>query len=408
MSMRSSLARVFGRGTPTEQKSLTLTDPAALALFGITTSAAGIHVSAASAMRVPAVRRAVSLIAESAATLPFKVHAREDKAALTNHPTYELVHGMASPWQSAEELREQITTDALLRGRGFALVVRNGLGEPLELHRLDPDAVTPEKTQDGEPVYRVRQAQGGDRLLPFSDVLDLSAFGGVSPIVLAREAIALCLAAEGHLSGFFKNGGRPSGVIRHPNKLDAEALKKIAASWFNSHGGDKAGSTAILDENMTFEELTMKLADAEFSEVRREQVREIARAFGVPPAILFETSRATWSNYEQSQREFMNGTLRPWLARWQAAYTRALLTPEERAGVYIEAVTNDAASADLAARVAAYAQFRSMGVLTANEVRARENLPPLPGGDELSNPFTTSAHAPVNVPANDTTKEKTE
>lgn len=404
MSMRSSLARVFGRGTPTEQKSFTLTDPAALALFGIAPSASGIHVSAASAMRVPAVRRAVSLIAESAATLPFKVHAREDKSALTDHPAYELVHGMANPWTSAEELREQITTDALLRGRGFAQVVRNGVGKPIELHRLDPDAVTPEVTHDGEPTYRLRLAQGGDRLLPFSDVLDLSAFGGVSPIILAREAIALCLAAEGHLSGFFKNGGRPSGVIRHPNKMDAEALKKIAGSWFNSHGGDKAGSTAILDEGMTFEEITMKLADAEFSEVRREQVREIARAFGVPPAILFETSRATWSNYEQSQREFMNGTLRPWLARWQAAYARALLSPQERADTYIECVTNDAASADLAARVAAYGQFRSMGVLTSNEVRARENLPPIKGGDELTNPYTSSAHAPAKP---DTPKETT-
>jgi len=403
MALLPSLARVFGLGNPTENKSVTLSDPAALSLFGIQPSATGIHVSATSAMRVPAVACAVGLIAETCAGLPFKLYARADKAALADHPSFRLVHDEANPWTSAEELREELTTDALLRGHGYALVVRNSLGEPLELHRLDPDLVTPETNQDGEPVYRVRQAQGGDRLYPHTDILHVSAFGGVSPIILGREAIGLAIAAEAHLAGFHANGGRPSGIIKHPGKLDAEALKKIAASWFKTHGGEKSGGTAVLDEGMDYLPVTGSHADAQFLENRIEQVREIARIFRIPPTMLMELSRGTWSNSEQMGRQFLTMTLRPWLKRWQAAYARVLLTPEERATAYVEAITDDLLTIDHAARATAYSQYRAMGAMTANEVRAGLNLTPHPNGNELVNPFTSSAHAP-SAPTKETTE----
>lgn len=402
MSIMSSLARFVGRGHP-EQKSITLTDAAALSLFGIVPAASGVSVTAASAMRVPAVRRGVSLIAEAVATLPFKTYTA-NKDAAKDHASYGLVHDWANEWTSAEQLRELLTADALLTGHGFAQVVRIA-GRPVELHRMDPSAVALEYDDFGEPSYRVQLKSGGSVVLAHQDVLHIQGLQGVSPIMLAREAIALALAAEGHLAGFFKNGGRPSGVIMHPNKLDAEALKKLAASWFKSHGGDQSGSTAILDEGMTFKEIAVKLADAEFSEVRREQVREIARAFNVPPALLYELSRGTWSNFEQSHRDFLTGTLRPWIARWQAAYTRVLLAPEERADFYIEATPDDLLSVEFAARATAYSQYRAMGAMTANEVRGGLNLPPMAQGNELSNPFTTTTPSAAPVPSKDTQDE---
>lgn len=402
MSIRSSLARAFGRGDPIEQKSITLTDPAALALFGIQPVASGMTVTAASAMRVPAVRRAVSLIAESVACLPFKAYEHDTREAAKDHPAFALVHDHANDWTSAEAFREQLTADALLTGHGYAQVARNAEGKPVFMLRMDPGVVSVEHDEYGEPSYRIRLKGGGDQVFSFSDVLHIQSLHGFSPITLAREAIGLALAAEQHLSGFYKNGGRPSGVIRHPDKMTPEALKKLAGSWFNTHSGDQSGKTAILDEGMEFQEIALKLADAEFSEVRREQVREIARAFGVPPASLFEMSRATWSNYEQAQREFLTGTLRPWIARWQAAYSRCLLTPQERASLYIEGNPDDMLSVDHAARAQAFSQYRSMGVLTGNEVRASMNRPPLPGGDELSNPFTTSTTTGAPAPANPT------
>lgn len=390
MSFATRLARLVGRGAP-ERKSITLTDPDALALFGVLPSASGPTVTAQSAMRVPAVRRAVSLIAEAVATLPFKVYTAETREPAKDHPAYGLVHDWASDWQSAEELREQLTLDALLTGHGFAQVARNADGKPVYLLRMQPSAVSVETDDSGEPCYRIKLADGGEAVLAYHDVLHIQATGGVSPIVHAREAIALTLAAEQHLSGFFKNGGRPSGVIRHPGILKPDAKEKISASWFHQNGGDQSGKTAILDEGMEFQEIALKLADAEFSEVRREQVREIARAFNVPPALLYETSRATWSNFEQSHRDFLTGTLRPWIARWQAAYARVLLAPDERARLYVEATPDDLLSVEFAARATAFSQYRSMGVMTANEVRAALNRAPLPGGDKLQNPFTTTS-----------------
>lgn len=398
MSILSCLGRVFGQGEPTEQKSVTLNDPEAFGLFGIQPVASGVSVTAQSAMRVPAVRRAVSLIAESVACLPFKVYDHDTREAAKDHPAFALVHDHANEWTSAEAFREQLTADALLRGHGFAQVARNAEGKPVFMLRMDPGAVSIEHDDFGEPSYRVRLTNGGDQVLPFQDVLHIQPLGGVSPITLAREAIGLAIAAEQHMAGFFANGGRPSGIIMHPGKLDSEAQKKIAASWFTTHGGNQAGKTAILDEAMSFREVAMKLADAEFSEVRRKQIREIARAFGVPPTSLFEMSRATWSNYEQAQREFLTGTLRPWIARWQAAYSRVLLTPEDRSRFYIEANVDDMMSVDHAARATAFSQYVSMRAMTPNEVRAAMNRPPLPGGDVLQNPFTSTGAEPA--PAN--------
>ncbi|MTD98781.1 phage portal protein [Paracoccus sp. YIM 132242] len=381
-----------------EQKSVTLTDPEAFGLFGVKPVASGVNVTHATAMRVPAVACAVGLISETCGALPFKLHKREARAAVKDHPAYRLIHDEANPWTSAEDLREALTLDALLRGHGFAQVVRTSEGKPMELHRMDPGAVSVEYDTLGEPSYRVRLQGGGDVILAYQDVLHVSAFGGASPITLAREAIGLAIAAEQHLAGFYSNGGRPSGIIKHPNKLDAEGAKKIAASWFQTHGGKQAGGTAVLDENMDYVPISGTHTDAQFLENRLEQVREIARAFRIPPTLLFELSRGTWSNTEEMGRQFLTMTLRPWLKRWQAAYARVLLSPEERARLYVEAVTDDLLTTDFAARSTAYSQYRSAGVLTANEVRAGLNLPPMPEGNSLSNPYTTTGAEPA--PAN--------
>jgi HK97 family phage portal protein len=398
VSIVKSLARAFGRGQATEQKSVTLTDPEAFGLFGVQPVASGVNVTAQSALRVPSVACAIGLISETCGALPFKLHDREARTAIKDHPAYRLIHDEANPWTSAEELREALTLDALLRGHGYAQVVRTSEGKPMELHRMDPGAVTLATDDLGEPSYRVRLKNGGDVILPYQDVLHVSAFGGASPISLAKEAIGLAIAAEQHLAGFYSNSGRPSGVIKHPAKLDADGAKKIAASWFQTHSGKQAGGTAVLDENMDYVPISGTHTDAQFLENRLEQVREIARAFRIPPTMLFELSRGTWSNTEEMGRQFLTMTLRPWLKRWQAAYARCLLSPEERATLYVEAVTDDLLTTDFAARATAYGQYRSAGVLTANEVRAGLNLPPMPEGNSLSNPHITAGAEPA--PAN--------
>ncbi|WP_323784615.1 phage portal protein [Thalassovita sp.] len=376
-------------GFGTEQKALTLTDPDALSLFGVLPTTSGVSIGPSTAMRVPAVACAVGLISETIGALPFKLYGRADKSAWIDHPAYRLVHEEANPWTTAAELREQLTLDALLHGEGYAQVVRLADDTPYELHRLKPGKVQRFEENDGEPYYMVSTDTGQVRL-SYRDVLRVEAIGGVSPITLGREAIALALTFEQHISSSLKNGTRLSGVIEHPNKLDATAKLNLLKDWKATHSGQNTGNPAIADEGAKFVPMAMTLADAEFAENRLEQIREIARVFRVPPTMLFELSRGTWSNTEEMARQFLQITLKPWLTDWAGAYARCLLTPEERANAYFEAVTDDLLTTDTVARATAYGQYRSMGAVTANEVRAGLNLPPLPGGDTLDNPHITT------------------
>lgn len=395
MSFASALRRVFR----IEEKAVGSSSADSL-LFGIAPTITGQNITAAAAMRVPAVSRAVSLIAEGVGNLPVKIFTRDGRAPAVDHPALHLVHESSNPWTSAEALRTELTADALLTGNGFAVVVRNSLEEPLELHRIEPHRVQIETdTLTGEPSYLIATTEGRARY-HFRDVLHVAAFGGVSPIAKAREAIGLASAMESHIAKLFANGARPSGIITSEKTLGDEAKSKLAKGWQAAHGAGRSGGTAILDEGMTYQRIAETLTDAQFIENRVEQVREIARAFNVPPPMLFELSRATWSNSEEMGRQFLTFTLAPWLKTWASAYARVLLNPAERREFYVEFITDDLTTTDTAARATAYSTYRAAGVMTANEVRKGLNLPPRPDGDVLASPHVTTTPADAK-PANE-------
>ena len=388
------IKKALGFDTETETKSVTLTDPEAFALFGALPTHSGVNVSAASAMRVPAVACAVGLIADTLGALPTKLYDRATKAEVTDHPAYTLLHDEANEWTSAGALRGALTLDALTRDAGgFALVTRYGDDRPAELHHLDAAKVRLDAKPDGEPFYIVGTDRGDVRH-DYRDVLHLRASTGLSPLTSAREAIGLALQFERHIANVFRNGGRPSGIIKSPKILDVEAKKRIGASWFNTHNGANSGNTAVLDEGMDYVPIAMSLADTQFAENRLEQIREIARAFRVPPTMLFELTRGTWSNTEEMGRQFYSLTLKPWIRAWEWAYSRALLTAEDRRRLRIEFVVDDLLTADLATRAAAYSTYRAAGIMSANEARAGLNLPAHPDGNSLSSPHVTTNTAP--------------
>ncbi|KGJ01718.1 phage portal protein (plasmid) [Paracoccus versutus] len=388
---------MFGQGA-TEQKAFTLTSPEAFGLFGGLPARSGVTVTSSTALRVPAVAAAVGLISEACGNLPFKLHDRDTREPQKDHPAYELIHGEANPWTSTEELREHLTRDALLTGSGFAQVVRNGAGQPLELHRIDPGAVSVETDNYGEPSYRIRLKGGGDTLLSYTDVLHISTLDGVSPITHAKEAIGLALAAEQHLANWYSRSGRPGGYLSTDQNIGKDEAVNTIRAFMEGHTGEESGRPAIFGNGMKYYPVATSNTDAEFYNNRIEQIREIARAFRIPPTMLFELSRGTWSNTEQMGQQFLTLTLRPWLKRWQSAYARVLLSPEDRKDLYIEAETKDLMALDFAVQATAFSQFVAMRAMTPNEVRAALNKPPLPGGDELANPFTTSGGTTAPAP----------
>lgn len=401
--MRNKFDRVVkALGFGSEQKSISLSDPLALELFGVMPSASGVTVTASTALRVPAVLHAIRLISETIGSLPCKLYREEadSKETAKDHSANRLVHNRANEWTSAGELRVVLTMDALMHGAGYAQVVRFPDGRPFELHRLTPGSVQRRSKDSGEPYYLVQPDKGRQVELSFRDVLYVPAFGATSPITLGKDAIGVAMVLERHASNLFGSGARPSGVVSNEKPAGGDAgantLANIRKSW-RAWQSNANGDPLILDAGWKYDQPAMTSTDAQFLEHRLEQVREIARIFGVPPHMLYELSRATWSNAEQMAASFLQLCLRPWLDRWQDAYATVLLTEDEQDDLYFEFVIDDLQRADAAGRAEIFGKLVAMRAMTPNEVRAAMNLPAMEGGDELANPYTTTGKTP---PAN--------
>ena len=382
-------------GLQAEEKAYHLTHPLISEIFGSIATASGVVITGNSAMHVPAVLQAVRLISETIGSLPCKLYreAGGSKEAAKDHNAHKITHSRANDWTSAGQLRTDLTVDALLHGAAYAHVVRASDDRPLELHRLDPSKVQRKWEDDGEPYYLLSQERGQVRL-SYRNVLYIPAFAGVSPVKLGREAIGIGLTLEKHASNLFSDGARPSGMFWSENSVpDTEAGTKTIANILKDYraafSGGKQSRPLIVPNGFRYQQMALASTDAQFIENRLEQINEVARIFGVPPHMLYQLERATWSNAEQMAASFLQLCLRPWLDKWQDAYATVLLTDEERDTLFFEFVIDDLQRADAAGRAEIFGKLVAMRAMTPNEVRAAMNLPALPGGDELANPYTT-------------------
>ncbi len=371
-------------------------------LFGATPTMAGVSVTPQNAMRSTPVRAAVEAIAETVGGLPCEIHAKALSGALspaTSHPAFALLHDHANDWTPAPALIEQVTRDACLHGNGYVHIGRDGESIPRELIRLDPASIS--VTQDPatlEPVYRQSDA-ANQRIIPRSDLLHIRApsvdgVSGASPVQQCRDAIALTIAMQGHASRLFGRGGRPSGVLKFPNRLGAETIKRMKASWQSAHGGENSGGTAILEEGGEFQPIAFKSTDAQFIELWTLAIIEIARVFRVPPSLIFELGRATWSNSAEMGSSFLRFTISRWLRTWEGEISLKLIGRENADRYHVEFDTDDLLRADLAARANAYSLLIASRVYCPNDARRLENLPPYDGGDKFENPNTTTTKTP--------------
>lgn len=366
-------------------------------------SATGVSVTAESAMRCAPVNAAVSIIADAVRTLPCKLYRNTDgaKDVETSHTAYVLVHDAANDWQSAGQLRALVTVDALLHGDGHAYVGKVG-GKPTEMIHLPRGSVVTEWDEIGRPRYRIgQQYYATEDILHIQSPISLDGKRGLGLLQAGRDAIGLAILLERSAASLFKNNARPGGVISVKGALRPDAASRLAQAWRAAHGGDRSGGVAVLDNEGKYVPVAFTSVDSQQAEQRAFAVNEISRLTRVPATMLSDLSRATWSNTEQLQLQFLQVCMLPWLRAWTDAYARVLLTREERVSLSFEFVTDDLLRADTAARAEAYSKLRAAGVVTANEVRRLENLPPIEGGDVLQNPFTTSAHANDNQPAKD-------
>jgi HK97 family phage portal protein len=363
-------------------------------------TAVGRTVAPDDALTLTAVYACVRILAETLASLPLvpyrRLGERRGKRRATEHYLYPILHDIANPEMTSFTLRETLMGHVALRGNAFAEIELNRRGEVLALWPLRPDKMERVKREGGRLkfYYRVPAKEGGglkrldqERVL---HVKGLSSNGivGYDPITLARQALGLALGTEEFGARFFGNGARPGGVLKHPGRLTQEAYEKLRDSWEDRHKGlSQAHRTAILEEGLEFQEIGLAPEAAQFLETRKFQNTEIARFYRIPPHMLADLERATFSNIEHQSLEFVIHTMRPWLVRWEQELNRTVIAEGERGEIFVEFLVDGLLRGDIANRYTAYAQGRQNGWLSANDIREKENMNPVAGGDVLLVPL---------------------
>lgn len=355
-------------------------------------SSSGAPVTPERAMRVATVYACVRILAESVAQLPCKIYRRDEtgREQVESGPLFDLMH-FPNPWQNSFEFREHLMACLCLRGNFFALMSRRR-GEVIELLPLRPEAVSVQR-RNWELLYTYTDANGrtatvgADKMLHVRG-LSLDGIMGVSPIRYGRDAIGLAMATEKHGALMFRNGARPGGVLKHPAKLSDEALEHLKISWEAAHGGDNAGRTAILEEGMSYESVSMTNEDAQYLDTRQFQRNEICALFRVPPHMVGDLTKSSFSNITQQSLEFVKYSVLPWCRRIETAFWRSLLTDEQRReGYRVEFLVDGLERADIKTRYESYSIAIQNGILSPNECRRLENRNPREGGDVFLQPL---------------------
>lgn len=371
--------------------------------------AAGVYVDSTRAMQIAAVWAAVRLVSESVAMIPLHMYRRRNdggKDQAREHPIEELISRNPNPWMTSFEFREMMQGHVELRGNAFAEIVPGRRGAVDQLIPIHPDRVRIEQESDGSLIYRVRMPKrttsGGvrrtgfptedyERVLLQDEVFHLrgissDGIAGLSTIAYARESMGLSIAAEEYGARMFSQSARPSGVLQTDQKLGSEAFKRLKADWERMHTGvQNAGKVAILEEGLTWQQMGLTNEDAQFLESRKFQINEVARWFRVPPHMIADLERATFSNIEEMGLEFVVYSLMARLRRWEQAIARSLILRDD---VYFAEFNIDGLlRGDINSRYQAYAIARQWGWMSVNEIRARENLNPIEDGDEYLRPM---------------------
>jgi HK97 family phage portal protein len=361
-------------------------------------TAAGVDVGNDSALSFSAVFNAVAIIAGTVASLPLILYRRigeRGKERVKDHPLFDILHNVANPEMTSFLWREVSQSHLLLWGNAYSWIQRDGLGRILALWPLSPEQMTVKRNPVGQIVYELDEGGGKKQILAPRDILHIPGLGfdgrvGYPILTLAREAMGLGLGMEQFQARFYGQGTNLGAVLQHPGRLGQEALDHLKESLKEKYSGlQKSHGVLILEEGMKYERMGMPLEDAQFLESRTFQVAEIARWFNIPPHKLKEMSRATFSNIEQQQIEFVQDCIRPWLVRWEQQLAWKCLLPEERKDLFMEFMIDALLRGDTISRNQALALQRQNGIITANEWRGIENMNPQEGkaGDMLWMPL---------------------
>ena len=357
----------------------------------------GKKVTARSAMQMTGVYACVRVLAEAIAELPLCLYEYTDRGRkrAVNHPLYRLLHDEPNPEMTSFIFRETLMSHLLLWGNAYAQIIRNARGDVVALYPLMPDRMDVCRDEDSGKIYysytvmsdneEAGLKKGGAVRLEAEDVLHVPGLGfdglvGYSPIAMAKNAVGMGLSCEEYGAKFFANGAAPIGVLEHPGVIkDAEKLRQ---HWQNTFGGSgNANKVAVLEEGMKYSPIGISPEQAQFLETRKFQLNEIARIFRIPPHMIGDLEKSSYSNIEQQSLEFVQYTLNPWVKRWEQSLMRVLLAEREKERYFVRFNVDGLLRGDYASRMQGYATARQNGWMSANDIRELENLDKIPAED---------------------------
>ena len=355
--------------------------------FGSTTS--GKVVNERTAMQTTAVYACVRILSETLASLPLHTyrHTERGKEKAIDHNLYYLLHDEPNPEMTSFVFRETLMGHLLLWGNAYAQIIRDGSGKVVALYPLLPDKMKVDRTSAGELYYEY-QTDTGPVILRNYEVFHIPGLGfdglvGYSPIAMAKNAIGMAIATEEYGAKFFANGANPGGVLEHPGVL--KDPKRVRDSWNAVYqGSGNAHRIAVLEEGMKFHSIGIPPEQAQFIATRKFQLNEIARIFRIPPHMIGDLDKSSFSNIEQQSREFVKYTLDPWVSRWEQAIHKSLLKPDEKRQYFVKFNVDGLLRGDYESRMNGYAIGRQNGWLSANDIRELEDMNRIPedqGGD---------------------------
>jgi len=372
--------------------SMAFPQPLLYAALGGYASNTGVPVTPFTALQSAAVYGCVKCMSEDIAGLPLQIRRRTPNDGWVIDKTHSLVELFRRPnrWMTSWQFWSYVLTAYCLRGNSYVVIQRDPTGAPVELVPVTPDRVTVKlSTVDGMPWYLVNARQIGIGVwVPPEDMIHMKnmsvdGYLGLSPIACAQDVVGLALAAQQHGAVLFRQGGQVAGALKHPGRIGKEAADNLAESWRDTHSGvQNAFKTVILEEGMSFEKLAITNEDAQFLQTRQFQVLDICRMYRVPPHKLAEYGRATFNNVEQQQQMYIDDCLGTCTAQLEGLMNDQLLFDDERALYETHFDYTGLLRGDTIRRYQSYQIGLSNGFLSRNEVRASENMNPIPDGDK--------------------------
>lgn len=363
--------------------------------FGNNTTS-GKVVTSKNAMQITAVYACVRILAEAVAGLPLHLYRYEkdgSKKKAVDNNLYWLLHNEPNPEMTSFVFREIMMEHLLLSGNAYAQKIRNQRGELIALYPLMPDQMQVLRNMDtGKIYYQYTRSLGDAKINPDEMVVTLSSddvfhipglgFNGLfgfSPIEMAKNAVGMAMATEEYGAKFFANGAQPQGVLEHPGTVKDPS--KLRETWQSTFGGSSnSNKIAVLEEGLKYVPIAISPEQAQFLETRKFQLNEIARIFRIPPHMIGDLEKSSFSNIEQQSLEFVKYTLDPWIIRWEQSLQRSLFTQQEKKQYFFKFSVDGLLRGDYKSRMEGFAIARQNGWMSTDDIREFEDMDKLPEG----------------------------